>query len=662
MPNSIPSVVAVYSSGKRPVTAIKLITGILLSLLTYSVISEDDATREIPLLYSTNDDYTGILRFINHGKEIAEVRIVGIDDAGMEHGPATITLGSQENRIVYVDELENGDGPIKDGLGRGTGSWRIFATGPRNIEVSSFAEAQDGFLTSLQETVRGENGCWRVPIFYSADNLTQSRLRISNRTNNVANIKISGRDDNGRITSKPISLGLGSYETQSFTAEQLEEGDVYFDGLLGDGKGNWQLAIESDQPLNVMSLLEGQRRVSNLSSRPSYALGHCWLGKSLANADRSIGKRIQYIVERNLLEDTLPLSPAVYAAIVDETGVRAISALGVKNFETREEASVHDKIYLSSATKPMTALMIATLVHEESSVFKDGWETTLASVFSDSLETIHEDYHDATMRDLLTHVSGVQVLPVELEQGSDEGDLSDRRLTASLATLAIPRQSIPSQVHYSHAGYMVAGAAAEKLTGNTYENLMHERVFEPLGMASAGFGLPNLEDPSQPSGHKLATDPNLAWVPDQQDFRPVLNPAGGIHITMEDWGKFLQLWMNAKEPMLLNKGALQELTRLGVRNGTLLKLEGGGSNAGGWWLYPSVFGFGESLNHPGSNGNWYTMVWVMRETSRAYLVSINSTLPNAVQTRNQIVTPAITQLMTSTARSSPPVPTSATEN
>lgn len=630
-------------------------------LINPPILAQQTTTREIPLLYSSNDEYTGVLRFINHGKERADISIVGIDDTGTESGPLSLSIGIQQNLLVYADELESGTEEIEDGLGRGTGSWRILVSGPRDIEITAYAEAQDGLLTSLQETIQGENGCWRVPIYYSADNLTQSRLRISNLTTEEATVKISGRDDTGKITSEPIVLTLASNESQFLSAEQLEDGDASFEGALGNGRGNWQLAVESDRRLSVMNLLESERRVSNLSSRPSYAIGHCWLGKTLATADRSIGSRVQHIVRKDGLAGTLPQSPAVYAAIIDETGVRAITALGVKSVNTDIPASIHDKIYLSSATKPMTALMIAALVHEESSKFENGWETTIASVFSDSTDSIHSDFHTTTIKQLLIHESGVQQDVAEWEEDGEESDITSQRLSASLATLAIGRKSIPGDIHYSHAAYMVAGAVAEKLTGQSYEELMRMYVFGPLGMSTAGFGLPNSNDENQPSGHQIVQSPNLAWKTSDSDHHAVLNPSGGVHLSMEDWGKFLQLWMNGKEPTILGRELIQELIYLAARDGALRQLSSGGTNSGGWWFYPRVFGHGEALNHPGSNGNWYTMVWIMRETSRAYLVSTNSSLPGR-QTLDDILTPAITRLATSTARSVPPVSESTAQN
>ena len=265
---------------------------------------QDDVTRHIPLLHSSDDTFKGVLRFINHSKGTHEVSIVGIDDEGTEYGPATFVLGSQDNKLIYSGELEDGSGDIEEGLGRGVGSWRLEISTSGDVEVTAFSEAQDGLLESLEETVQGENGCWRIPTFYSPDNFAISKLRLSNPGSETANVKISGRDDRGSISASNVEITIAAGVSESLTAEQLEEGTDEFTGSLGNGRGNWQLAVESDQLITVMNLIETSRYVSNVSSRPKYAVGHCWLENTLANADRSIGRLIEAFVAPERLEET----------------------------------------------------------------------------------------------------------------------------------------------------------------------------------------------------------------------------------------------------------------------------------------------------------------------------------------------------------------------
>ncbi len=620
--------------------------------------AQDTTTRYVPLFPSSNDVYSGALRVINHSKESGEVSIVGFDEEGTEYGPAVLSIGSQVSLLVFTDELEDGTETLANGLGRGVGSWRLQLDASLDIEATAYAVAQDGLLASLHDTVQGEHGCWRIPTFYSPDNLAISKLRLTNPNTVIANVKISGRDDRGTISASPIELTLDSGTTKTFDATDLEDGTGELTGSLGNGRGNWQLAVESDQLITVMNLLEGDRTLSNVSNRPSHAVGHCWLGQTLANADRSIVKQIEVFALPDRLEESAPITPAIYAAIIDETGVRAIAATGIKKVGEEKPATVHDRLYLGSITKPMTATLVGTFMFSEDNVFTNGFDTSISDVFGDLIEDIHADYHDVTIKDLLTHHSGIRADLPEWEDDPTQ-TIIERRQAAMLATLSEAAGTPRGNVAYSHAGYMVAAAMLEKLTGKTWEELMQERLFTPLGMASAGFGPPALIDSeNEPWGHTLSTD--TEWIPTQDDWHIVLQPTAGVHASMEDLGKFLQLFMNGKEPMLLNRDQIQYLTRLAVReDGTILTfLFSGGSPSAGWWLYQDIFGYGEALNTPGSNGNWYSLVWVMRDISRAYLVVTNSVLPDdrfgSRASINRVLTPVITRLATSPARSEPP--------
>lgn len=71
---------------------------------------------------------------------------------------------------------------------------------------------------------------------------------------------------------------------------------------------------------------------------------------------------------------------------------------------------------------------------------------------------------------------------------SEAGIIQQRR-NQLLDNLDVMRGTVGTY-EYSNLGYMVAGAMAEKLTGKSWENLMRVKLFNPLGMTSAGFGAP----------------------------------------------------------------------------------------------------------------------------------------------------------------------------
>ena len=130
----------------------------------------------------------------------------------------------------------------------------------------------------------------------------------------------------------------------------------------------------------------------------------------------------------------------------------------------------------------MTSTMIATLVD-------DGivdWDAPVESLLP-TFDLVRPE-HEArvTLRHLLSHQSGVSRSDVSLFLGVESP------LGLVDAVIAIPMHSAPGERYeYQNQAYALAGFAASRAAGarytnqslyRTYERLMHERVFEPLGM------------------------------------------------------------------------------------------------------------------------------------------------------------------------------------
>src|SRR5207248_4773548 len=86
---------------------------------------------------------------------------------------------------------------------------------------------------------------------------------------------------------------------------------------------------------------------------------------------------------------------------------------------------------------------------------------------------------------------------------------------------------------YANAGFIIAGHMAEKVTGKTWEKLIQEQLFQPLGMTSAGFGPPGAKDNlDQPRGHGVMGHP-IEPSPGA-DNPPAMRPAATAHCSIED--------------------------------------------------------------------------------------------------------------------------------
>lgn len=293
-------------------------------------------------------------------------------------------------------------------------------------------------------------------------------------------------------------------------------------------------------------------------------------------------------------------APGIIAAIISGDGIIAIGSAGVRKFGTNIPFSINDVVHLGSCSKAMTAAMIATLVAEG----KLSWETKLIDAIPELKNSIHPDYHNVTLWQLLTHRAGFPDLWT-----FNQSKTKERRLSVLKEELKSPGREKSGEFHYSNLGYMAAACMAEQITGLSWEVLMKKCLFDPLGMSSAGFGFPGTPNQTdQPWGHQKSWN---NWQPIQSDCSEALGPAGRIHCTIEDWAKFLSLQLTNKNQILDQK----YLNKL---------IEPVDFYAGGWGVGQQNWAKGNVLSHNGSNGNWYTSVLVAPALGRAFVVSTNS--------------------------------------
>ena len=108
---------------------------------------------------------------------------------------------------------------------------------------------------------------------------------------------------------------------------------------------------------------------------------------------------------------------------------------------------------------------------------------------------MQSDLRPATLEQLLSHTSGIPSDKDEHERliqqsfTQEKLNLDELRYWIIKQLVTQPLQSKPGErFAYANMGYMLAGAMLERVTRQTWEELIVERVFEPLQLKSAGLG------------------------------------------------------------------------------------------------------------------------------------------------------------------------------
>jgi CubicO group peptidase (beta-lactamase class C family) len=318
-------------------------------------------------------------------------------------------------------------------------------------------------------------------------------------------------------------------------------------------------------------------------------------------ADERVNRVLAPIRDEHLL-------PGLIGAILAGNRLAAIGALGIRKIGSPEPLRVTDQIHLGSCTKAMTATMIGTLIDEG----KLSSETTIRQVFPEIAPQLHGDFQAVTLRQLLTHRAGLPANgPWWALSGKTTTD-QRRDLLARVLSKA-PRSRPGSTFAYSNVGYALAGLMAEQLTGESWEELMRRRLFEPLGMESAGFGTPGAPGRvDQPWGHHRSGN---EINPTQQDNAPPLGPAGTVHCTVPDWAKFAALHLRgAQRKAKLLKPATFRVLHTPAPDGEY---------AGGWNVLERSWASGRTLMHHGTNNSWYASIWIAPARDFAILIATN---------------------------------------
>ena len=311
-------------------------------------------------------------------------------------------------------------------------------------------------------------------------------------------------------------------------------------------------------------------------------------------------------------------SPAVAAVYLDAGDMR-LGAAGVRARGETVEAEVCDLWHMGSNTKSMTAVLVARLA--ERGVIS--WDDTVGEVLGAALPEMDPGYAEVTYRHLLSHQSGlapnigmIDMIRFGAEGADADGrPLPEQRLDyAGIVLGQTPQRAPGGGFEYSNAGYVVAGAMMEVVTGEAWEDLVRREVFEPLGLESAGFGAPGSADAlDQPRGHRGGLFGGLNAVPPgpRGDNPPVLGPAGTAHMSLPDLAAYLDAHMRG------HRGEDGEF--LSTESWRLLHTPPFGGD------YAMGLGVGSDgrLGHAGSNTMWLVEFFIWPEEGRAFAYAFN---------------------------------------
>ena len=242
--------------------------------------------------------------------------------------------------------------------------------------------------------------------------------------------------------------------------------------------------------------------------------------------------------------------PGVGIAVVRNDTVILAKGYGVRTVGRPEPVDEQTMFAIGSASKAFTAAAVAMLVDDG----KVQWEAP-ATQYLPGFQ-LYDPYatREITVRDLLTHRSGLERGDLMwYGTGYDRGEVLRR------VRYLKPSWSLRSSFGYQNIMYIAAGEVAARVAGKSWDDVIRERIFTPLGMTSSVTSVVPLKSlPNVATPHALVDDTVRAI-----SYRNIDNvgAAGSINAHVVDMAKWVRFQLgNGKfeGKQLLSAGSAAE--------------------------------------------------------------------------------------------------------
>jgi beta-lactamase class C len=260
---------------------------------------------------------------------------------------------------------------------------------------------------------------------------------------------------------------------------------------------------------------------------PRYPAGH---------AEAFVAEFEDYVAKK-----VAPFVPGVAIVVVSGGQVKSLQGYGVRRAGTREKVTPDTVFRLASLSKSFAATAASALVNEG----KISWDTTVTSLLPDVAFKNARYGKQLTFRNILSQASG---LPRHTYTHFIDENMGYAEIVRRLryVNFVCP----PGKCYaYQNVSFSLAGEMIKKKSGISFEKYAAQKIFTPLGMRSASYGLASYNaSPNRAAPH---INNGSRWIPTAVTpnwYR--VAPAAGVNASITDMSKFL-LGQMGKRPEAL---------------------------------------------------------------------------------------------------------------
>ncbi len=222
-------------------------------------------------------------------------------------------------------------------------------------------------------------------------------------------------------------------------------------------------------------------------------------------------------------------------AVVEKDSVVYANGFGYRDFGNKIPVTPNTLFAIGSCTKAFTASLIGLLQKDNKlSIDKPVRD------YLPELKFYNDDLNKSiTLRDMMSHRTG---LPRH-DYSWYGFPSSSRDSLLKRIQYQEPSYGLREKWQYNNFMFMLQGMVAEKITGNSWEKNVQEKIFLPLGMRRSNFSVKTLEKDADASlGYGLKKDTIIQKL----DYYNIdgMGPAGSINSSVLEMSKWVRVWIH----------------------------------------------------------------------------------------------------------------------
>jgi CubicO group peptidase (beta-lactamase class C family) len=221
--------------------------------------------------------------------------------------------------------------------------------------------------------------------------------------------------------------------------------------------------------------------------------------------------------------------PGLAIAVVKDDSIILMKGYGTRTMGKTEPVDEHTMFAIGSASKAFTATLVAMMVDQG----KMRWDDPATTYLPDL--QMYDPYvsRELTLRDMLTHRSG-------LARGDLMWYATDYNRDEILRRVRFlkPSGSVRARFGYQNIMYLAAGQAAARTAGTSWDQLVRDRIFTPLGMTESNTSTRDLQGKTNVATPHSEVDDTLMTVPWHNIDN--IGPAGSINSNVSDMIKWVR--------------------------------------------------------------------------------------------------------------------------